>query len=106
MPEDPPVAWHLDRRVPIALILALLAQSGTAVWWASKMESRVENVATTNQRQDDQIEALDADAQRMAVGAATVNAQLQAVRESLAEMKDAQRETNDLLRQLSERAAQ
>ncbi len=27
--------WHLDKRVPIALLLGLLAQAAVAVWWAS-----------------------------------------------------------------------
>jgi len=33
--------WHLDKRVPIALILALALQSGTFVWWASSLSERV-----------------------------------------------------------------
>lgn len=27
--------WHLDRRVPIALILTLLFYGGVGVWWAA-----------------------------------------------------------------------
>lgn len=38
--------WHWDRKVPIALILTLVltfaGQSATALWWASKMDTRVE----------------------------------------------------------------
>lgn len=38
--------WHWDRKVPIALILTIFVtfagQSATALWWASKMDSRVE----------------------------------------------------------------
>ena len=33
--------WHLDKRVPIALILAILVQSFGAVWWAASFERRV-----------------------------------------------------------------
>jgi hypothetical protein len=33
--------WHLDRKVPIGIIVALIAQLGTMVWYASKMESRI-----------------------------------------------------------------
>lgn len=43
--------WHLDRRVPIALIIAITAQFFTAVWWASGMDSRVstlEQLAVNN----------------------------------------------------------
>lgn len=27
--------WHLDKRVPLALIIAIVVQTGGAVWWAS-----------------------------------------------------------------------
>ena len=33
--------FYIDRRIPIALILALLAQTMGAAWWASSMNSRV-----------------------------------------------------------------
>ena len=34
--------WHLDKRVPIAMIVAIILQVAGAVYWASKMESRIE----------------------------------------------------------------
>lgn len=33
--------WHLDRRFSVALILMLLCQMATAVWFASKTDSRI-----------------------------------------------------------------
>ena len=33
--------WHLDKRVPLALIFALLVQTSGAFWWASNIDSRV-----------------------------------------------------------------
>lgn len=33
--------WHLDKRVPIMLIAALLLQSASIAWWASDINSRV-----------------------------------------------------------------
>lgn len=36
--------WHLDRRVPIALVVALLAQTGGFVWWAATLTIRVEQL--------------------------------------------------------------
>lgn len=35
-----PRGWWLDRRVPLGLIIALLAQAGSVVWWAAGMEQR------------------------------------------------------------------
>ena len=37
-------AWHLDRKVPIALILALTVNIVVGIWWASKLDSRVGSI--------------------------------------------------------------
>lgn len=33
--------WHIDRRVPVVLVLTLLVQFGGAVWWARGAEERI-----------------------------------------------------------------
>lgn len=57
--DDPQTeSWHFDRRIPIALILTLLAQGFVGVWWLSSVEFRV----TEHQKQLESIEReLDAD---------------------------------------------
>lgn len=32
--------WHLDKRVPVSLIGAILLQSMAAIWWASSVEAK------------------------------------------------------------------
>lgn len=34
-------AWHLDKKVPIALIFALVVQGAGAIWWASTMSGDI-----------------------------------------------------------------
>jgi len=34
-------SWHLDKRVPIALIAAILLQTGTAIWWVAKQGATI-----------------------------------------------------------------
>lgn len=34
-------AWHLDKRIPIALIAATVAQTVALVWWAATLSSQV-----------------------------------------------------------------
>ena len=41
MPDN---QWHLDKRVPIALIITILSGYAGFVWWASDMNSRVTHV--------------------------------------------------------------
>lgn len=33
--------WHLDKRVPVAIIVMILLQSAYAVWWLATTEQRV-----------------------------------------------------------------
>jgi hypothetical protein len=35
-------SWHLDRRVPIALILTIAMQTGGVIWWASATSTRLD----------------------------------------------------------------
>ena len=41
MTDDTEREWHLDKRVPIALILAILVQTATVIWWARGLDARV-----------------------------------------------------------------
>lgn len=42
-------AWHLDKRVPIALIVSLAIQTAGMVWWAASITGRVDNLAQTSE---------------------------------------------------------
>lgn len=46
--------WHLDKKVPIALIVAILIQTGTGVWWLSSINSRVVSLEARNAAASDQ----------------------------------------------------
>lgn len=34
-------SWHLDKRVPIALIVTLMIQTGGVVWWGATASERL-----------------------------------------------------------------
>lgn len=34
-------SWHLDKRVPVALILSIVFQTGIFLWWAASLTERV-----------------------------------------------------------------
>jgi Tfp pilus assembly protein PilO len=36
--------WQLDKHIPISVLVALVIQTGTFIWWASKLENRVANL--------------------------------------------------------------
>ena len=33
--------WHLDKKVPIAMIMAIVFQTGGMVWWAASASERI-----------------------------------------------------------------
>ena len=39
--------WHLDKRVPITLVVVIGLQTSAAVWWAASMDARLTNVEVT-----------------------------------------------------------
>jgi len=42
--EDLNNNWHLDKRIPLALIITAILQIGTFVWWAAKTDSNVSSI--------------------------------------------------------------
>ena len=86
------VGWHLDRRIPVAIIFSFLSvivvQSATALWWASDVEHSVKNNSVAivelkqKQRENDQD-----------------NRQ---VREQMIRLEGAINATNDLLKELKQ----
>lgn len=46
--KRPEEAWHLDKRVPIALLFAILLQTGMGVWWGARIDARVAALEQTD----------------------------------------------------------
>lgn len=42
-------SWHIDKRLPLALLFAIAVQTGTAIWWAATTSARISNVETSVQ---------------------------------------------------------
>ncbi len=51
-----PEPWHLDKRVNIAIILALMTQTAGAVWWASTMSATVSQLREADLRHEQTME--------------------------------------------------
>lgn len=39
--SDDDKQWHLDKRVPIALIVTIAIQTGGIIWWSASLNERV-----------------------------------------------------------------
>ena len=101
IPDPANGAWHLDKRIPLAMIGAILMQTAAFGFWIGQISHRLDSALETNRRQDARLEAQEIAVNSQAVSAATTAAQLSAVRESLLELKAAQAETIRLLREQS-----
>lgn len=44
--------WHLDKRVPISLILAIMIQTGSFIWFMSALNSDVEGLERRTARME------------------------------------------------------
>ena len=79
--------WHLDKRVPISLIMAIIIQTATFVWLISAMDTRLNsNIARTERLEQQTIARLTAQEMRIdqnATGVAVINENLKYMRESL-----------------------
>lgn len=68
--------WHLDKRVPLALIVTILLQTGAAMWWASSLSERVNFL-------ERQLNAAAPQADRLT----RVEVKIEAVQEGISEIK-------------------
>lgn len=77
-----PGDWHLDRHIPIALVITIIAQTGGAFWWASAVTNRLDGqerrLALAEQQQAETIKVMT----DLRITLAAINAELMANRRS------------------------
>jgi len=49
--------WHLDKRVPVSIIAAMLFYAGTALWWAATIDGKFSTQDLKLQTQTTMVEA-------------------------------------------------
>lgn len=77
-------SWHLDKRVPIGFILALLVQSAGIVWWGAGLDGQVNDhdrrIVGLERVDDDRIDEMNAIEGRLSRLEANSAAQLETLR--------------------------
>ena len=94
--------WHLDKRVPVALIVTLLAQMAVAVWWARGVDSDVTALKAAQAQLQAEQRVMQTTQQTQAVSAGRLEQDVQSIKDSIDMLRQDQRETNNLLRQYLE----
>lgn len=91
--------WHLDKRVPIALIFTLFIQSAAAIWWAASINERMSaneaNITTIKADQSAANKELESQRTQVAV----LVEQLGNTNNNLERLQSEVRDTNILLRE-------
>lgn len=52
-------AWHLDKKVPIVIMLMLIGQGGMFIWWASELNGIVKDNMKVNIEQGKRMDAFE-----------------------------------------------
>lgn len=42
--DESDTKWHLDRKVPISIIITILIQTGGVMWWAANANERLNSL--------------------------------------------------------------
>ena len=97
--------WHLDKRVPIALIVMLSLQGGAGIWWASNQSERMTQVERRLDGFSERSENLREQVGQQGTALAVVAARLDDTNRNLGQVRDEIAITNRLLRELLQQPA-
>ena len=78
--------WHLSKSVPLSIILGVIAQTVTLVWFIAGLNANIDQNSRDLVRHETRIEALEASAQSQAVSLARMDENIQAIRAMLEQM--------------------
>jgi hypothetical protein len=81
--------WHLDKRVPVAIIFAIFMQTAGAIWWASSIQSRVLANENSIARLTDNSEDLRAAVHEQAIQLGRIEEQITGLRADIQRMLNA-----------------
>lgn len=80
--------WSVDKKIPLALMLAILAQTGAGVWWASALNTRVTSVETHSIQVDTTLTKIAADSATADVRTARLEERYSAIEDTLKRLDD------------------
>jgi hypothetical protein len=79
-------SWHLSKSVPVTLVLAIVAQTLSLVWYISSLDSAVKANARDLIRNETRIESLEGIVQTQAVTLGRMDENIKAIRDSVEKM--------------------
>jgi len=102
MPPVTETSWHLDKKVPIGMIIGILGQTVALAWFLASLNSQVDQLGRDAMDQAARIRVVEQTAQAQAVAGATTASQIAAITDTLSQIRQDQRSQIDMLRRLLE----
>ena len=81
-------SWHLSKSVPVSLIIAIVLQTISLVWYVSSLDSSVKNNARDLVRQETRINTLEKTVQMQAVSLGRIDENIKAIRNLVERMAE------------------
>jgi len=81
-------SWHLSKSVPVSLIIAIVLQTISLVWYVSSLDSAVKNNARDLVRQETRINTLEKTVQSQAVSLGRIDENIKAIRNLVERMAE------------------
>ena len=81
-------SWHLSKSVPVTLIVAIVLQTISLVWYVSSLDSAVKNNARDLVRQETRINTLEKTVQSQAVSLGRIDGNIKAIRNLVERMAE------------------
>jgi hypothetical protein len=81
-------SWHLSKSVPVTLIVAIVLQTISLVWYVSSLDSTVKNNARDLVRQETRINTLEKTVQMQAVSLGRIDENIKAIRNLVERMAE------------------
>lgn len=98
-------SWHLDRRVPVALILTIALQTGTGIWWAAsthyrlgRVEQDLRKTESTESDHQRKFEQLRSNSTSQRIQSAVILEQVNATTSNIALLRDDLKELTRIIR--------
>jgi len=81
-------SWHLSKSVPVTLIVAIVLQTISLVWYVSSLDSSVKNNARDLVRQETRINTLEKTVQMQSVSLGRIDENIKAIRNLVERMAE------------------
>jgi hypothetical protein len=75
--------WHLDKRVPVSIIVVLIAQLAGGIWMAAQMNSDIKRNTSDIARVERSVEVMAASTQMQAVQLGRIEEQVSGLRNDI-----------------------